>query len=60
MENIALFEELTQRWRAVGNTVSGFTGPGFEPMISRSRYERVTARPTVLFYLTFLIALKQH
>ena len=35
----------TQRWQAVGNTVSNLTGPRFEPQISRSRDERVTARP---------------
>ena len=38
---------------AVGNTVSHLTGPRFEPRTSRSRDERVTARPTwSYFFLT--------
>ena len=28
--NTALFEEISQRWRAVRNTLSGLTGPNFE------------------------------
>ena len=44
--NTAPFEEMSQRWRAVGNTVSDLTGPRFEPQTSRSRDERVTARPS--------------
>ena len=40
------FDEMSQQWQAVGNTVSDWTGPGFEPRISRSRDERVIARPT--------------
>ena len=43
--NTAPFEEISQRWRAVGNTESDLTGPRFEPQTSRSRDERVTARP---------------
>ena len=43
--NTAPFEEMSQRWRAVGNTVSDLTGPRFERQTSRSRDERVTARP---------------
>ena len=39
------FEEMFQRWRAVGNTESDLNVPRFEPQTSRSRYERVTARP---------------
>ena len=42
--NTALFEEMSQRWRVVGNTVFDLTGPRFEPQISRSRDEGVTAR----------------
>ena len=42
--NTALFEEMLQRWRAVGNNVSDMTGPRFKPQTSRSRRERVTAR----------------
>ena len=37
---------MSQRWRAVGNTVFDLTGPRFEPQTSRSRDERVTVRPT--------------
>ena len=44
--NTAPFEEMSQRWRTVGNTASNLTGPRFEPQTSRSRDERVTARPT--------------
>ena len=42
----APFEEMLQRWRGVGNTVSNLTNPRFEPQTSRSRDKRVTARPT--------------
>ena len=44
--NTASFEEMSQWWRAVGNTVSDLTGPRFKPQTSRSRDKRVTARPT--------------
>ena len=44
--NTASFEEMSQQWRAVGNTVSDFTGPRIEPQTSRSRDEHVTARST--------------
>ena len=44
--NTAPFEEMSQRWRAVGNTVFDLTDPRFEPQTSRSRDERVTTRPT--------------
>ena len=47
--NTTSFEEMSQRWRAVGNTVSDLTGPRFEPQTSCSRDESVTARPTVRF-----------
>ena len=43
--NTAPFEKMSQRWRAVGNTVSNLTG--FELQTSRSRDECVTARPTI-------------
>ena len=43
--NTAPFEEMLQRWQAVGNTVFDLTGPGFQPQSSRSRDERVTTRP---------------
>ena len=56
--NTAPFEEMSQRWRAVGDTVSDLTGPRFESQTSRSRDERVTARPTGIkdkkkFYVDF-------
>ena len=41
--NTTSFEEMSQQWRAVGNTVSDLTGPRFESQTSRSRDERVTA-----------------
>ena len=44
--NTASFEEMLQRWRAVGNTVSDVTGPRFAPQTSSSKGERVTTRPT--------------
>ena len=45
LSNTALFEKMSQRWRAVGNTVSDLTGLRFKSCTSRSRNERVTARP---------------
>ena len=44
--NTAPFEEMSQRWRAVGSTVSNLTGPRSESQTSRCRDERVAARPT--------------
>ena len=44
--NAAPFEEMLQRWRFVDNRVSDLTGPRFELQTSRSRDDRVTARPT--------------
>ena len=44
--NTSPFEKMLQRWRAVGSTVSDLTGRRFEPQTSRSRDERITARPT--------------
>ena len=43
--NTGPFEEMSLRWRSVGNTVSDMTGPSFEPQISRSRNLRVIAQP---------------
>ena len=48
--NTAPFEEMSQRWRAIGNTVPDLTGPSIEPQISRSRDERISARPTGRLY----------
>ena len=45
------FEEMLQRWRAVGNTVADLTGPKLEPQTSRSGDERVATRPTGRWYL---------
>ena len=46
LSNIASFKEMSQRWRAVGSTVSDMTGSRIELHKSRSRDKRVTARPT--------------
>ena len=40
----APFEEMPQRWRAVGNIVPDLTAPRFKPQTSRSRDERPTGR----------------
>ena len=45
--NTARFEKMSQRWRAVGNTVSDLTSPRLEPQTSSSIDKRVTAQPTV-------------
>ena len=45
--NSASFEEMLQRWRAVGNIVFDLIGPRFEPQTSRYRDERVTAHRLV-------------
>ena len=52
--NIAPFEEMSQWWRAVGNTVSDLTGKRFEPQTSRSRDECVTARLTGCSKIQFM------
>ena len=44
--NTAPFEEMLQRWRAVGNNVFSLTSLRFEPKISHFRHESVTTRPT--------------
>ena len=41
--NIAPFEEMLQRWQAIGNTVSNLTGLISEPQTFRFRDECVTA-----------------
>ena len=38
---------MSQRWRAVGNTVSDLTGPRFQPQTSSAENERVAAQSTV-------------
>ena len=40
---IAPFEEMSQRWRAAGQTVSDLASPRFQPQTSRSRDERVSS-----------------
>ena len=61
--NTAPFEEMSQRWQAVGNTVSDLTGPKFESQTSRSRDERVTVwstgRPKAEYYLKHFIKPKK-
>ena len=42
--NTGSTEEMSQRWRAVVNTVFDLTGVRFEPQTSRSRDESVTAQ----------------
>ena len=42
--NEAPFEELLQRWRGVGNTVSDLTSARFEPRTSHSRDEHNTVK----------------
>ena len=42
--NTSSFEEMSQRWRAVGNNVSDLTGSEFEPQSSRFKDERITVR----------------
>ena len=37
---------MSQRWQAVGNTVSDLAYPRFEPQTSCFKDERVSARPT--------------
>ena len=49
--NTASFEML-QQWHTIGNTVSDLTGLRFEPQTSRSRDERIKARPTAWFHVT--------
>ena len=44
-DNTAPFEEMSQRLRAIDNTVFALTGPRFEPLTYSSGDERVTARP---------------
>ena len=52
--NTASLEEMSQRWRAVGNTVSNSTGPGFEPKTSSASDKRITARPTARLKLRLI------
>ena len=41
-----MLQQMLQRWQVVSKTLSDLTGPRFESQTSRSRDERVTARPT--------------
>ena len=41
--NTAPFEEMSQQWRVVANSVSDLTGPRLEPQTSRSKGERHAA-----------------
>ena len=47
--NTASFEEMLQRWQAIGNTVSDLTIPRFEPQTSCSRDKHITAQPAGQF-----------
>ena len=44
------FEEVSQQWRAVINSVSDLTDKRFESPSSHSKDERVTARPTGKYF----------
>ena len=44
--NTAPFKVMLPRWRAIGSTVFDLALSRFKPQTSRSRDERVTARPT--------------
>ena len=55
MGNTAPFEEMLQRWRAVGNIVSDLTDSRFERHASRSRKECVTAQPTGRFVIMIIV-----
>ena len=55
--NTASYEEMSRRWPAIGNNVSDLTGPRFELQTSRSKDERVTARPTGWFFEVVIILL---
>ena len=43
VRNTAPLEEKLQRWRAIGNSASDLTFPGFEPLTSRTRTKHDTA-----------------
>ena len=47
--NIAPFREMSQWWRAIGNTAFHLIGSRFEPQTSHSRDNRITIRPTGRF-----------
>ena len=49
--NTAPSEEMSQRWRALGNTMSDLTDPRFISQTSRFIDERVTALATGLFII---------
>ena len=54
----SFFRKMSQRWLVVGKTESDLTDPRFEPQISRSRDESITAWPTgrsVVFLILIII-----
>ena len=53
--DLGRFQEMLQRWGAIGNTVYDLTDPRFEPQTFRSRHERVTARPTGRFNVIIIL-----
>ena len=46
--NTASFEEMSKRWRTIGDTVLNSTSLRFEPQTSRSRDERITIQPILI------------
>ena len=60
--NTAAFFEMSQWWRAVGNTLSNLTGSRFEPQTSRSRDERLSVTLKTIhkeYFALFEILLNQ-
>ena len=51
-EATRLLQEMSQRWRAVGNTVSDLTCPGIELWVSRSREVLVAMQLTCVMTLS--------
>ena len=48
--NTGFFEEMSQRWRGVSNTLSDLIDPRFKPQTSHSRFERSTNWPVTNSY----------
>ena len=51
--NTASFEEMSQWWQAINNTVFDLTNPRFEPQTSYSRDEHIIAQPTGWFQMSY-------
>ena len=52
------FQEILQRWRAVGNPVSDLTDMSFEPQTYHSVDKLVAARPTYIMLLLLQCGIK--